>query len=224
VIVDVLRVENLSLKAFDRKGASIGILDSVCLGIPEGEITCLVGESGIGKTMLARTMAALLPAGVEVVSGDIFFREQAMEFGDLQNLRGSSIFYIPQDAPSSLNPVLKLKRQFTDFGSFSMDLIRQTLERFGFEEPDRILHAYPFQLSGGEAQRCLLVMAALKKPELLILDEPFQSLDGDLQIQVADFVRALRRDAGITMLVISHDMPMVNRIGDNIVELSGNGG
>lgn len=223
-MVDVLRVDNLSLRAWDREGISVGILDSVCLGIPEGEITCLVGESGVGKTMLARALAALLPEGVEVVSGRFFFQGEAVGFGDLKDLRGSSIFYIPQDAPSSLNPVLKLKRQFTDFGSFSRDLIRRTLERFGFEDPDRILHAYPFQLSGGEAQRCLLAMAALKKPELLILDEPFQSLDQDLQIQTADLVQTLRRDAGITILVISHNAAMVNRIGDNIVGLSGGGG
>lgn len=213
-IVDVLRVENLSLSALDAGGDSILILNSVCLRIPDGGVTCLVGESGAGKTMLARAIVALLPRGVNMISGRFFFRERALAFEALKNLRGRAIFYIPQDAQSSLNPVLRVKRQFSDFGSFPRPVLCETLDRFGFKHPERVLHSYAHQLSGGEAQRCLLAMAALRKPELLILDEPFRSLDMDLQLRAADLVQSLRRDFGITVLLISHNLPMVERIGD----------
>ena len=212
--MDVFRVENLSLCALDAGDDSIPILDSVCLRVPEGVITCLVGESGAGKTMFGRTAAALLPMGVNMKSGGFYFREQAVEFEDLKHLRGRSIFYIPQDAQSSLNPVLKVKRQFSDFGSFSRPVLCETLDRFGFEHPERVLHSYAHQLSGGEAQRCVLAMAALRKPELLILDEPFRSLDRELQLRASDLVLSLRRDFKITVLLISHNLPMVERIGD----------
>ena len=214
--MDVLRVENLSLSVRNGEGELLSILDSVCMRLPEGMVTCLVGESGAGKTMLGRAMAALLPEGIEVASGSVFYREEALEFGRLKELRGKSIFYIPQDAPSALNPVLKLKRQFTDFGSFSRKELLDTLRRFGFDDPLRILHSYPFELSGGEAQRCLLAMAASRKPEVLILDEPFRSLDEELQIQAADYIQALQRESGMAVLVISHNVRMVKRIADFI--------
>ncbi len=204
--MDLLQIEDLTLSA-GIAGENCGLLlDSVSLRIRENQITCLVGESGAGKTLLGRTIVSLLPPEISVVSGTFRFRGAPMDLCRLRSLRGNSILFLPQEASSSLNPVLKIKRQFTDFGKHSQEDMIAVLARFGFDDPERILLSYPCQLSGGEAQRCLLAMAALAKPELLILDEPLRSLDEDLQLQVAGFIQALQRESGITVCVISHNV------------------
>ncbi len=130
--------------------------------------------------------------------------------------RGAHIFYAPQNAAASLNPVIKIKRQIDETSRLEPARLIEILSDLDVDEPERLLHAYPFQLSGGENQRCLLAMAAALQPELLILDEPFASLDYHAQQGFTALIKKMQRQYNLTILLISHNLSIVGNISDTI--------
>jgi ABC-type glutathione transport system ATPase component len=215
----LLKTENLVVETLGpRAGKPVCLLRNINIEIQENKITCLMGESGSGKTMFARTISALLPERVFMTTGTIYYRDQPMGYDGLKRMRGSHIFYAPQNAAACLNPALKIKRQILETSNIPYIQLMEILENLNFPagEAERILGAYPFQLSGGENQRCLLAVAITRNPRLLILDEPTASLDYQLQGRFMELIENVRRRYGLTLLLITHNLSIARNTADYI--------
>ena len=213
----LLKVENLlveDLKA--RSDQVVPILENINIQIKKNKITSLIGESGAGKTIFAKTLTALLPAHIAMTKGTIFYEDQPVTYDSLKKMRGSHIFYTPQNAPASLNPVIKIKNQIKETSNIEHHQLIKLLKDLGIHDPDRILNSYPFELSGGENQRCLLAIAIAQKPRLLILDEPTASLDQSLQEGFMQLVKTIQQQYCLTILLITHNVSIAGNISDYI--------
>jgi len=193
------------------------ILRGINLKIPSNQVTVLLGESGAGKTILARAFSGLLPEGFFVSRGRILFGRQVMSGpGSWTRVRGRKIFYAPQNAAASLNPVLTIGRQIRETSRIGANELADMLYRLQFADPERILRSYPFTLSGGENQRCLLAMALAGRAELLILDEPTAELDVAAQEEFVQVLQAQQRAYSLTVLLISHHLGFIKDIAQNL--------
>lgn len=198
------------------------LLKDLTVDIRKEKITTLIGESGSGKTIFSKALCALLPEGIFIKSGEIFFRGEAVDYDKLKRLRGGHIFYAPQNAASSLNPVLKIGKQIREVSKLDHLQLIGILEELELPDPLRILNAYPFELSGGENQRCLLAMALALRPELLILDEPTAGLDHDLQERFTVLLKKIQREYRLSILLITHNLSIAESLSDYIyIILSG---
>jgi ABC-type glutathione transport system ATPase component len=203
-----LEVRNLTVTA----GRGRPILADVDIAIRHNRITCLWGESGAGKTVLARTISGLMPENMSIQSGQFVLAGSPAAYEGLKKVRGREIFYCPQDAAACLNPVLKIKRQFRDVVRDGDRQAVTILAGLGFTAPERILNAYPFELSGGEARRCLLALSILLRPGLLILDEPFTALDPDLKGELAQLLKRIQEEYRLCLFIITHHLAIVREI------------
>ena len=215
----LLSTKDLTAAPGNQKGSDVNtvpLLEKVTIDIRKNQITGLIGESGSGKTIFSKTISALLPENIYIEKGDIFYKGESVDYKTLKKLRGRHIFYAPQNAAASLNPVLKIKRQINETSKINHTQLIDLLENLDFHDPERILNSYPFELSGGENQRCLLAMAAALQPELLILDEPTSALDHDLQEGFMDLIKKIRQQYDLTILLITHNLSIVRNISDYI--------
>jgi ABC-type dipeptide/oligopeptide/nickel transport system ATPase component len=208
----MLKIENLAVEI----DQVVPILENINIRVKRNKITSLIGESGAGKTIFARTLAALLPANIAVTKGAFFYDDQPVTYDSLKKMRGSHIFYTPQNASAALNPVIKIKNQIKETSRIEHHELIKLLKDLGIHDPDRILNSYPFELSGGENQRCLLAMAAAQKPRVLILDEPTASLDQPLQEGFMQLIKTLRQQYHLTILLITHNVSIAGNISDYI--------
>ena len=199
-----------------RQGSSDPILKDIDIKIPEDRVTALIGESGAGKTILAKTLAGLIPGRLTMRSGDFTVSSRPVSYQWIQKNRGKFVFYAPQNAPVSLNPVLKIKTQLKEIPGRDSFCLSDILKKLGLSDTDRILNSYPFELSGGENQRCLLAMAIALSPQLLILDEPVTSLDIFLQKEFLSLVKKIRRQHPMTILIVTHNLTMVRNWSDHL--------
>lgn len=193
------------------------LIDSVNLKIHRLKIGAIIGESGAGKTLLARSLVGLLAANLNVRSGRFYYRGRQIGYQNLGNLRGGKVFYAPQGAGASLNPSLKISGQLRESSKLDMDDIEQILQQLGFRDPKKILNAYSFQLSEGECQRCLLAMAIAAGPELLILDEPAASLDINIQHELMDILKTLPDIFEMSVLAITHNLSLISGVADDVL-------
>lgn len=201
------------------------VVHGIDLTIHEGETVALVGESGSGKSVTARTLIGLSGAVVgasrfEIAGDDVLgFRER-----DWRRLRGTKIGFVLQDALVSLDPLRRVSQQLADAfghpGYFVRRDVREEsralLRSVGIPDPERRLPQYPHQLSGGLRQRALIATAIARQPSLLIADEPTTALDATVQKQILDLL-AERKQAGQTLLLISHDLAVVARLADRVL-------
>ena len=208
----MLNVENLAVES----NQAVPILENINIQIKKNNITSLIGESGAGKTIFAKTLAALLPPHIVMTKGTIFYENQPVTYNSLKKMRGSHIFYTPQNAPASLNPVIKIKTQIKETSKLEHRQLIKLLNDLGIQGPDRILNSYPFELSGGENQRCLLAMAIAQKPRLLILDEPTASLDQSLQESFMQLIKTIQQQYFLTILLITHNVSIAGNVSDFI--------
>ena len=205
------------------------LVDRVGLEIAPGEIVGLVGESGSGKSLSARSLLNVLPDGVQFGDeGWMAFEGHGSALGDVgqARLRGREIGFVPQEPMSALNPVHTVKRQIREAvlvghpgaGEREVEMrISQLLHQVGLDHMVHRLNAYPHQLSGGERQRVVVAIAIANHPKLLVADEPTTALDVALQVQILDLFSALRRDMGIAILFVSHDLGAVAGLADRIL-------
>ena len=191
------------------------LLHGVDCHLQPGKVAVLLGASGAGKTLLARALCGMLPAGLRLGQGAVFFRGRRMAANDWTGVRGRQVFYAPQNAAASFNPVLPLGRQVRECAvACGGPDLEPLLERLGIADPRRILRSYPHELSGGECQRCLLAMALASGAGTLLLDEPLAEIDPDAQ---DDFIRQLRQwqlRRELTVLLVSHHLGFVRRVAD----------
>jgi len=199
--------------------------------IAAGELVSLVGESGSGKSTTAHAVLGLLGERARVEGGSIRFDgAELTRLGDKQwrAIRGARIGFVPQDPAVSLNPTRRIGEQIAQAitlhkGRVPKDALRQRvidlLAKVGIDRPELRSRQYPHQLSGGMRQRALIATALANDPELIIADEPTSALDVTIQKQILDHIDALRRELGIAILLITHDLGVAGDRSDRIVVL-----
>lgn len=213
----LLRTENLDVE-FIGSGSPVSILKGINISVPRHSITTIIGESGGGKSTLGRTISALLPPEMNIKEGLIYFEDLPVSYKELERKRGDKIFYAPQGAASSFDPVKRMKSQLMEKVSASDAQLMEVMQwlRFKREEIESILNGYPFQLSGGENQRCLLAYAIVRQGVLTILDEPTAGFDEELQEEVVRLLKFYREEKGYTFLIITHSIELTRKVSDYI--------
>ena len=224
----LLSVDRLSVKY---KNAPAPCVDALSLDVREGQTLGLVGESGCGKTTLARAIAGLLPPGGAVEGGSISFGgRDLLEMDDRSRraVQGCGIGMITQESLSSLNPVSRVGAAFVKLLGEKLGMCKANaisraaglLEKINC--PADVLGRYPFQLSGGQRQRVMIAMAFALRPKLLIADEPTTALDVVSQAHVLEEIAKLRDEHGTAVVLISHNLAVVSRVcGDIAVMYKG---
>jgi len=218
-------IRNLTVK-YHSGNSIIHAVNDVSLSLKAGETLGLVGETGAGKTTIAKSILQILPENsVESVEGEILFEEQNildMEDKELQLLRGKSISMIFQDPMTALNPVKTVLSQIAEgykkhHGCTQSEARKRALEMLemvgiGYDRADE----YPHQFSGGMKQRVVIALALACSPKLLLADEPTTALDVTIQAQVMELIRKLRDEMGTAMILITHDLGVVAEVCDKV--------
>ena len=223
----LLEVAGLRIALERRAEAPVPIARDVSLRVEEGEIVGLIGESGSGKTMTAKSLLGLLPERIHVVAGRAMFRSRdlfALTPPQMREVRGAEIALIPQDALHALNPVQVVGRQVGEPvevharrpGAEIRELVVRLLERVHIPNPHARSADYPHQFSGGMQQRALTAMALSMEPPLILADEPTTALDVTIQAEIIALIRDLRAQTGTSFLFISHDLGLVSSLCDRI--------
>ena len=215
----LLEVRGLRVTFSGYRGES-RVLAGVDLEVGAGEQVGLVGETGCGKSVAMKAILGLLPSPPARVEGEVRFRGRALGPEELRALRGREITMIFQDPMTSLNPVFTIGQQLHDVilrgrkvpPRAAAARARAILREVRLPDPDRVLRAYPFQLSGGMRQRVLIAMALVNEPDLVIADEPGTALDVTIQAQILLLLRDLVERQGISVLLISHNLGVVRQV------------
>ena len=221
----ILSVTGLTA-SYESEETRIAAVRGVSFDLRRGETLALVGESGCGKTSVALAVLGLLPDNATVEDGEVRYAGESLLDGDaerLRSLRGSELSIIFQDAQSALTPTLRVGEQvaevFAAHGDLSGEqahtLAIEALARF-LPDPASVVQAFPFQLSGGMAQRVMIAMATALKPAVLIADEPTASLDAAVRHETLSFLERIRDDQGVAVLLITHDFGVVARLADRV--------
>ncbi|MFZ1488689.1 MAG: dipeptide/oligopeptide/nickel ABC transporter permease/ATP-binding protein [Ilumatobacteraceae bacterium] len=223
----LLSIRDLRIAFEQPSGPSIEVVHGASLDVNHREIHGLIGESGSGKTLTVLAALGLLPTGGRISGGSITFGGQPIRLGverSYAGLRGRRIGYIPQEPMTNLDPSFTVGSQLTlplrKVLSLSKHDARQRalglLERVGIPDPIRTFDSYPFELSGGMAQRVLIAGAVSMEPELLIADEPTTALDVTVQADVLDLLRDLQRERSMAMLLVTHNVGVVADLCDRV--------
>ncbi|MCG6965369.1 MAG: ABC transporter ATP-binding protein [Chromatiaceae bacterium] len=202
-------------------------VDGVSLQIRRGETFVLLGESGCGKSMIALSIMRLLPHSGRIVAGDILLDGQslrALSEAEMRSERGGRVGMIFQEPMTSLNPVMTVGEQVAEAVRLHDQRNRHRVDErvvelfrsVGIPDPQRRVHEYPHQLSGGMKQRVMIAMALGGRPDLLIADEPTTALDVTIQAQVLDLLKQLQRETGMAILLITHDLGVVAEMADRV--------
>jgi peptide/nickel transport system permease protein len=226
----IVRVEGLSVEFPDHYG-TVRVLDDVSLTIGRGETLGLVGESGSGKTLLSMAILGLLPSSARV-SGRVLVNGIDVREGSKKELalvRGALVAPVFQDALTSLNPNRTILGHFQDVWrsaslgpkSGERDAAAEALRLAALSDVDRVLQSYPHELSGGMRQRALIALALLRRPALLIADEPTTALDRVVEVEVLETLRRLQAELRLSMMLVSHDMDVVRHMCARIAVLYG---
>ena len=214
----LLDIENLSVKFRTQQGV-IHAVSNINLQLHEGEVLGIVGESGSGKTQLMLSLLGLLPENANVI-GRVGFVEKNILSIDAQamnQIRSNQIAMIFQDPMSALNPYLKISTQLVEAQVINQGLSKQQALKQAVEmlikvripDAQQRIHDYPYQFSGGMRQRIMIAMALLRKPKVLIADEPTTALDVTVQADILRLLKSLRDEFSLSIILITHDMSIV---------------
>ena len=223
----LLEVKDLEISFFAGRQQTRAT-SGVTFEVQPGEIVCLVGESGCGKSVTALSVLGLLSRQGKVTDGDILFEGRSLlslHEKQLDQVRGQDIAMIFQDIMYSLNPVFTIGSQMIEGMRKHLKMEKEDavqralslLETTGIRDPEATLRKYPHQLSGGQRQRVMIAMALACKPKLLIADEPTTALDVTIQLQIMELLRRLRDREGMAILLITHDIGVVAEMADRVI-------
>ncbi|MFN3641974.1 MAG: ABC transporter ATP-binding protein [Gemmobacter sp.] len=219
----LLSIEGLTVALAE----GVPLVRDLTLAVARGEVLAVVGESGCGKSMTALAVMGLLPAGIAVAGGAIRFdgTDLARLSGPrLRDLRGRRIAMIFQEPMTSLNPVLTIGEQVAEVVMRHERAMRRAararalemLEKVRLPDAAKRLDAYPHQLSGGQRQRVMIAAALACGPDLIIADEPTTALDVTIQAEILHLLDDLRRDQGLALMLITHDLGVVATMADRV--------
>jgi peptide/nickel transport system ATP-binding protein len=221
----LVKVRDLAVR-FVSRDSTMHAVNGVDIDLAAGEVLCILGESGSGKSVTLRALMKLLPkyakvtGGIEVAGRDV----QAMNEGQLQDFRGSDVAMIFQEPMTALDPVFTIGQQIAETvqrhegASRAAGLARalELLELVQIPSAKRRLDAYPHELSGGLRQRAMIAVALACKPKLLLADEPTTALDATVQIQVLLLLRKLQEQLGMGVIFVTHDLGVAGEIADRV--------
>jgi oligopeptide/dipeptide ABC transporter ATP-binding protein len=215
----ILELRGVQVRFPSRGGTVARAVDGVDLHVRKGEVLALVGESGCGKTTLARTILGLeRPA-----EGEVLFEDVPLRY-DGASLRAHrrSVQIVLQDPMGALNPRQTVYEAVAEglrvqrIAGNEVARVADALARSGLRPPERFLHLYPYELSGGQRQRIVIAGAMVLNPSLLVADEPVSSLDASVRGEILQLMLQLVREAGVTILVVTHDLGLAWNIANRI--------
>ncbi len=234
---NVLEIRDLKTHFFTNEGV-VRAVDGVSMSLERGKTLAIVGESGCGKSITARSVMQIVERPGKIVDGDILFNHKDKNGGikttnlasldprgkELRSIRWRDIAMIFQEPMSSFSPVHTVGNQIREavLTHFKVskeeahDRAIESLRVVGIPRPDRMVDRYPFQLSGGMRQRAMIAMALIGNPEVLIADEPTTALDVTTQAQILDLIRGLQADLGMSLMMITHDLGVVAEMADDV--------
>lgn len=206
------------------------VLRDVNLTLERGEVRGLVGESGAGKSTIAKALLGILPATVKVTGGWLRFEGRDLlttKAADLRAIMGRDITLIPQDPQTALNPARKIEAQLTDGLRLRLGMSAKAarmralelLEEVQIRDPARVMASYPHQLSGGMRQRVLIASAFAPGPKLVVADEPTTALDVTVQKEILRLIRHMQETHGTAVIFVTHDLGVVAKICDSVTLL-----
>jgi len=222
----VLEVSGLTTRLALRRGTANAV-DNVSFSLGRGEILGLVGESGCGKTMTALTLMRLLPSAATVAGGQALLDGRdilGLSRRQMRAVRGNELAMVFQEPMTSLDPAFTVADQIVETvkahsNESTADARRravETLERVGIPAASRRIDDYPHQFSGGMRQRVMLAIALVMRPKVLIADEPTTALDVTIQAQILELISELRAELGMSVILITHNLGVVNEIADRM--------
>ncbi|KAA1176567.1 ABC transporter ATP-binding protein [Rhizobium tropici] len=224
----LLRVSDLSVSYGPNQ-----VVTDVGFELSRGKSLALIGESGSGKSTIARTVLRLLPSGARATGRVEFDGQEVLGLSErsFRPLRGRAIGFVPQDPGNSLNPVRAIGAQAMEAAALLDEpnkairkaLILETFAQVGLDNPQRVYDSYPHQLSGGMLQRVLIGLAVLPRPLLLVADEPTSALDVTIQKRILDLLSKLQHELDISLLLITHDLAIAAERADSLVVLKDGG-
>ena len=222
---DILKIEALNLFYSTRKG-TVRAVDNVSLSLLKGNTLALVGESGCGKSSLAKAIIRLLPRNIEVYNGKIIVdKENTMELNARtyrENIRWKKISMVFQGALNSLNPVLQVGYQVAEpliihekmEKEKALERAIETLRLLGI--PTSFVERYPFELSGGMKQRTIIAMALVTNPKIIIFDEPTSALDVITQANIMNLLKKMKKETELSFIYITHDIAVSSELADSV--------
>lgn len=221
----LLTIDNLSISYDSNVNPTV---KNINFNLDNGEILAIVGESGSGKTTVIRSILGVLPPTGKVISGKIVFEEQNIlnyTAKNWRNIRGKNISMIFQDCGNMLNPIQNIGKQFIEYIKThtkkttveATELAIEMLKRMNLPNPERIMKAYPFELSGGMRQRVGIAMAITFSPKLLLADEPTSALDVTTQAQIVKELLSIRQKDNMSMIIVTHNIGVAAYISDKII-------
>lgn len=224
----LLQIRDLKT-VFNTEHGLVSAVDGVSLLVYPGEILGMVGESGCGKSVTALSIMRLIPKPPgEIVQGEIFLQDQPLTDlpeAEMRRIRGNEISMIFQEPMTSLNPVYTCGRQIAEAitlhqGLTQREAMNETVEvlrSVGIPGPDRRVHEYPHQLSGGMRQRVMIAMALSCHPRLLLADEPTTALDVTIQAQILELIGELKQTREMAIILITHDLGVIAEMAERVV-------
>lgn len=222
----ILEIDRLSI-SFRTEAGTVDAVKNVSLSMNHGESLAVVGESGSGKSVTALSLARLLPSPpAEFSSGRILFEGNdvlKMTEKQIRAIRGAGIAYVFQEPATSLNPVFTIRSQIAEGIRLHRPDVRDVdaevakwLGTVGIVDPEKRMHDYPHQLSGGMQQRAMIAMALSCRPRLLVADEPTTALDVTIQAQILAELRRLRAEFGMSLILITHNFGIIRGLCDRV--------
>jgi peptide/nickel transport system ATP-binding protein len=210
---------------------ALEVIHGISFALQAGQRTGLIGESGSGKTLTALAIMGLLPDGLSATGGLRYRGRNLLEMREkeLCRVRGDRIAMVFQEPMTALNPVMKIGDQVAEplrlhrglTSKQAKEAAREALHRVHLPQAAERLNAYPHQLSGGQRQRAMIAMATACSPELLIADEPTTALDVTVQAQILELLIELVQQEGSSLLLITHDLPVVANVCEQVLVLYG---
>lgn len=226
---NLLTVKNLktSLSSHSKK---IRAVRGVSFELKEGETLGIVGESGCGKSVMAKSITRLLPSfNSQIESGEILYKKEDLlqkSEADMRKVRGKEISMIFQDPMTSLNPTMKIGHQIGEGYQLHhpkatseevYTRVVELLSQVGIPQPEARYNQYPHELSGGMRQRVMIAIAMIAKPHILIADEPTTALDVTIQAQILELLKDIQKKENMSIMLITHDLSIVSNFCDRVL-------
>ena len=223
---ELINICDLSVSVFENNKEKF-LVDHVDLQIPELSLTALVGASGSGKSTTALSILNLLPQGLSITTGEIFFRQENLlkiSAERLRQIRGQNIGVVFQEPLYAFNPVFTMGEQVNEVLRFNTQLsseqrrkrIYELFDLVGLNEPKQVSLQYPHQLSGGMRQRAMIAQAIAANPGFIIADEPTSNLDVTMQAKIMELFVSLKKQLSLSILLITHDLGLVRHFADRV--------